>query len=539
MTSFPLAEFLAPTPSRSGGVQGGAVTAASLQAVSVDGIEGKLLAEGNLGPLKTLAFADLFAAASNVPARPAGPLQVLETPSVGVGTGILPEASASSTSRLALAGTLMAAKSKAVPVDVVLEAVEAPASDVLPAIGEAVPVAADGMPTDGPVLALGDPAVDLDVLAPTSSDVAEPIQSKATAVVLALPVEQTEAETAIDPLAADLPEAVAVVENPVSSVLPVGSAAPELDAAPEADVAVAAVASAAPTIVAAKPKGIAAVERAEPKQGMTNVEDVAPLDVPAAIATEVIPVAPQDVIAPVVAPVDAPELASVQPAPIEEARPATPSVSPAVTMPNGVEVAGTAAQPIIQTTAAQPNTSAAPTQMMAAQAQLAMLDGEWPAGFVQSVGAMVGANGETMTLTLTPERLGTLQIRLAVQDGVTNVHIVTDTPEAARLFNEAQGRLGELMARAGIEMGSISSGTSAASTQSASSNGNSSAFNQSLNQNLAGQSGGQGAGNGSGAGQDGQRGGQTAQQSQPASTRPDPLRSGARSQSTTSVDLMA
>jgi hypothetical protein len=78
---------------------------------------------------------------------------------------------------------------------------------------------------------------------------------------------------------------------------------------------------------------------------------------------------------------------------------------------------------------------------------------------VQEIRQGASANLDTLTLTLTPERLGPLQIRLETQDGVTHVHIVTETPEAARAMAEAQPRLAEAMARAGLEMGSQSTTT--------------------------------------------------------------------------------
>lgn len=542
MTSFPLAEISAPTTSRAGGLQTVAMPAAMLQSVSAEGAEGKLLAEGGMGPLKAMAFADLLAAASVLPTKPVSSPVVAAAPLASVVPEMLPEASASSTSRLALASTLMAAKTKVAPVEAVLETAEAAPTDLLAATGEAAPVTIEGLPVDfeAAVAELGVPAEFVETLSvdvPVVATTAVAPEMPETVVPTIVQVKTASAEA---PDVTEQPDEAVVVASPVQS-MPVAAvaqtSAPEVvidvEASPEPEIVAAAVATAAPAVTAPKQKTVAEVERVDAKQ-KTELDDSAPLE-----AAEVISDIPQDVIAPIAAPIDVLDQANVQPAPIEEARPATPSVSAAVPMPNGAEAVSIAAQPTIQAAPPQPNTSAAPAQMVASQAQLAMLDGEWPAGFVQSVGAMVGANGETMTLTLTPERLGTLQIRLAVQDGVTNVHIVTDTPEAARLFNEAQGRLGELMARAGIEMGSISSSTSAPATQSAGSNSNNAAFNQSMNQNLSGQTGGQGAGNGSGAGQDGQRGGQTAQQSQPAASRPEAMRSATRSQSTTSVDVMA
>lgn len=83
----------------------------------------------------------------------------------------------------------------------------------------------------------------------------------------------------------------------------------------------------------------------------------------------------------------------------------------------------------------------------------------WPEQMVQDIRQSAATNTDSLTLTLTPERLGTLHIRLEIQDGQTHVHIVTETPEAARAIAEAQPKLAEAMARAGLEMGNQSTGT--------------------------------------------------------------------------------
>ena len=88
---------------------------------------------------------------------------------------------------------------------------------------------------------------------------------------------------------------------------------------------------------------------------------------------------------------------------------------------------------------------------------------QWPEQMVQDIRQSASAALDNLTLTLTPERLGPLQIRLETQDGVTHVHIVTETPEAARAMAEAQPRLAEAMARAGLEMGSQSTTTTGGS----------------------------------------------------------------------------
>jgi flagellar hook-length control protein FliK len=114
----------------------------------------------------------------------------------------------------------------------------------------------------------------------------------------------------------------------------------------------------------------------------------------------------------------------------------------------------------------QPAISAAPvsTPVSAPLPQPLDLSAQhWPEQMVQDIRQSALGSTDSLTLTLTPERLGTLHIRLEMQDGLTHVHIVTETPEAARALAEAQPRLAEAMTRAGLEMGNQSTGTSGGS----------------------------------------------------------------------------
>ena len=104
-------------------------------------------------------------------------------------------------------------------------------------------------------------------------------------------------------------------------------------------------------------------------------------------------------------------------------------------------------------TAPHPPTPA-PTPAPAPQSViLPMATTAWPETLVQTISRAPFDDGDNLTLTLTPERLGKLHIRLDLREGQTHVHIVTETPEAARILTEAQHRLGELMSRAQLELG--------------------------------------------------------------------------------------
>ena len=159
---------------------------------------------------------------------------------------------------------------------------------------------------------------------------------------------------------------------------------------------------------------------------------------------------------------------------------------------------------------AQPSTPATPASPQSAPPQVLDLgQPAWSAELVREVEQLSVARGETLTLTLTPERLGTMQVRLEWQDGQAHVHIVTETPEAARALTDAQPRLSEMMSRAGLDMGSHSA-TSA----------------QSDGSGTAGQGGGRDDG--------------SPPSTQPGEPEPAPVEpSGATPRPTVSIDLIA
>lgn len=78
------------------------------------------------------------------------------------------------------------------------------------------------------------------------------------------------------------------------------------------------------------------------------------------------------------------------------------------------------------------------------------------AAWVETLSAQIEANftdtGGEIDMLLTPENLGQLRIRLEVVDGAAQVTILTETSDAARLFQQNEAKLGELLARSGLNL---------------------------------------------------------------------------------------
>ena len=77
---------------------------------------------------------------------------------------------------------------------------------------------------------------------------------------------------------------------------------------------------------------------------------------------------------------------------------------------------------------------------------------EWIADLADRILAKLTEDGATIELALTPERLGPLEVRLELRDSRAEVSFRTETAEAARLLNEAQPRLADLMAQSGFNL---------------------------------------------------------------------------------------
>lgn len=77
---------------------------------------------------------------------------------------------------------------------------------------------------------------------------------------------------------------------------------------------------------------------------------------------------------------------------------------------------------------------------------------DWIHNISASIAQAQDMGAEAMELTLTPENLGKVQIRIEMKDGATSVTIVTQNEDAARLFNENQNRLSEMLSHSGLDL---------------------------------------------------------------------------------------
>ncbi|MGS4946765.1 flagellar hook-length control protein FliK [Meridianimarinicoccus sp. RP-17] len=134
-----------------------------------------------------------------------------------------------------------------------------------------------------------------------------------------------------------------------------------------------------------------------------------------------------------------------------------PAPGQAATVPNTAQAPGPVS-PAPSPAMAQP--LADPTgRPMPAPFLLQTEAADWMNRLVERIGSGVPAGIDEIELTLTPRNLGSLTVRIDLRDTAASVAIVTETPEAARLFNDQQGKLAELLGQSGLSLGDHRAGT--------------------------------------------------------------------------------
>lgn len=114
-----------------------------------------------------------------------------------------------------------------------------------------------------------------------------------------------------------------------------------------------------------------------------------------------------------------------------------------------------AAQP-----AALPLNTADPTgRPMPAPFVLQTEAADWMSRLVDRIGSGATAGIDEIEMTLTPRNLGSLTVRIDLRETAASVAIVTETPEAARLFNDQQGKLADLLGQSGLSLADHRAGT--------------------------------------------------------------------------------
>lgn len=74
----------------------------------------------------------------------------------------------------------------------------------------------------------------------------------------------------------------------------------------------------------------------------------------------------------------------------------------------------------------------------------------WENRFTDHLSARLSETGSSIEIRLSPDTLGPVTITVEMTDGAAQVQIVTETPEAARLFQQSEHRLADSMSRAGL-----------------------------------------------------------------------------------------
>ncbi len=89
----------------------------------------------------------------------------------------------------------------------------------------------------------------------------------------------------------------------------------------------------------------------------------------------------------------------------------------------------------------------------AAARNLQMVDPDWPVNLTSMIRAAQEMGQSEIEIALQPEKLGKMTIKLDMRDSSNvAVNIVTETDSAARMLNDNQSRLAEMMQKAGLDL---------------------------------------------------------------------------------------
>jgi len=115
--------------------------------------------------------------------------------------------------------------------------------------------------------------------------------------------------------------------------------------------------------------------------------------------------------------------------------------------------------------------------------QIDTRDADWLDTVTALIDDAAQVGSQEIDLALTPETLGAMKVRLEIRDGAAQVSIVTENPEAARLLNQHEQQLSELLERRGLSLGQHEAGSQQQRNQEGRQNANAANRNFAENSN--------------------------------------------------------
>lgn len=180
----------------------------------------------------------------------------------------------------------------------------------------------------------------------------------------------------------------------------------------------------------------------------TSIEPQAPINAPEATPSSSVPT--QDLVV---------KQADAHPPSIVEAATRAEDLESDARPPLSAGDTSSPATSIPATALSPPNTaspSATSAQALQAALPLNMTMPLWPQSLADYVAQQWTGESHSLTLTLTPERMGSLQIKISLEEGRTDIHIIAESAEAVAALRDAQQKLVDAFGRAGLELGSQS-----------------------------------------------------------------------------------
>ena len=338
---------------------------------------------------------------------------------------------------------------------------DAESAQILAAVMKAVKTG--DMPVEGEMPALeltGDPETDAAVVTDVLTQIGLRLTGHEVPVQTHITVPSETGEATPEQGGDDITDILTLQAGPIAALPAQGLPVEAVNAAPDTGIRAAlSTASAAPTLpvaqMVAQQTRTPSTTTAAPVTAVGDAPVTEASQFRVAPTTPVAAVSEGDLAPEVIAPVtNAPRVAEVV---LKSTTAQAPSVdiTPAVVTdaPEGALPFAPANPQIVNDPAAMAKTADARVE-----APLDMTSPTWTDSLIEDIQMQAADGAEQIDMTLTPERLGRLQIQIEMRDGAANIRIITETAEAARLFNEAQGRLSEMMERAGMDLAGHTAG---------------------------------------------------------------------------------
>ena len=87
--------------------------------------------------------------------------------------------------------------------------------------------------------------------------------------------------------------------------------------------------------------------------------------------------------------------------------------------------------------------------------QLNMFDKSWGKSLLNKISTAIKTGNDSIEISLRPKSLGRMKVTLSISGDGAKINIITETPGAALLLSEAEGKLSQMLETAGVKLSNL------------------------------------------------------------------------------------